>query len=47
MLGPLLVGLLVDGAGYGHSFQIMALVTAVVLFLTWVGLKRDGSNSPK
>jgi predicted MFS family arabinose efflux permease len=47
MLGPLLVGLLVDGAGYGRSFQIMALVTAVVLFLTWAGLKRDGSNSPK
>jgi predicted MFS family arabinose efflux permease len=41
MLGPLLAGVLVQGAGYERSFQAMAFITAVVLFLSWAGLKQQ------
>jgi len=41
MLGPLIAGVLVQNAGYDRSFQWMALISAVVLVLTWIGLKRD------
>jgi predicted MFS family arabinose efflux permease len=40
MLGPLVAGVLVGGAGYERSFQAMAFISAAVLLLTWGGLKR-------
>ncbi len=41
MLGPLVAGLLVESAGYERSFQVMALISAVVLFFSWAGLRRQ------
>jgi MFS transporter, DHA1 family, multidrug resistance protein len=40
MLGPLLCGVLIEKLGYERGFQAMALISAVVLAVTWVGLKR-------
>ena len=40
MLGPLLCGVLIEEMGYERGFQAMALISAVVLIVTWIGLKR-------
>jgi predicted MFS family arabinose efflux permease len=40
MLGPLLCGVLIEKLGYEQGFQAMALISAIVLAVTWVGLKR-------
>jgi MFS transporter, DHA1 family, multidrug resistance protein len=40
MLGPLLCGVLIEKLGYEQGFQAMALISALVLLITWVGLKR-------
>ncbi|HKY10171.1 MAG TPA: MFS transporter, partial [Candidatus Binatia bacterium] len=40
MLGPLACGVLIERLGYEQGFQAMALISAVVLALTWMGLKR-------
>jgi DHA1 family arabinose polymer transporter-like MFS transporter len=40
MLGPLLAGVLVESAGYEHSFHAMSAISLAVLFLTWAGLKQ-------
>lgn len=40
MLGPLLCGVLIEQLGYEQGFQAMALISAVVLVVTWIGLKR-------
>jgi MFS transporter, DHA1 family, multidrug resistance protein len=40
MLGPLLCGVLIEKLGYEQGFQAMALISAVVLVVTWIGLKR-------
>ncbi len=40
MLGPLLCGVLIEKMGYEQGFQAMALISAVVLVVTWIGLKR-------
>lgn len=45
MLGPLVAGILVQGAGYDGSFQWMALISSVVLLLTWAGLKREPAGT--
>ncbi len=39
-LGPLVTGVLLDVIGYEHSFQAMALISAIVLLLTWGGLRQ-------
>ena len=45
MLGPLVAGVLVESAGYQGSFQAMALISIVVLLLTWYGLKRQPAGT--
>jgi MFS family permease len=40
MLGPLLCGVLIEELGYERGFQAMALISAIVLTMTWIGLKR-------
>jgi DHA1 family multidrug resistance protein-like MFS transporter len=45
MLGPLVAGVLVESAGYDRSFQVMALISSVVLLLTWGGLKRQPAGA--
>jgi MFS family permease len=45
MLGPLLCGVLIDKMGYEQGFQAMALISAAVLFVTWVGLRRQSTLS--
>jgi predicted MFS family arabinose efflux permease len=39
-VGPLLCGALIEGMGFDRGFQAMALISSVVLALTWYGLKR-------
>jgi predicted MFS family arabinose efflux permease len=41
MLGPLLCGVLIEKMGYEQGFQMMALISAVVLVVTWIGLKKQ------
>ncbi|MGH7854533.1 MAG: MFS transporter, partial [Candidatus Binatia bacterium] len=41
MLGPLLCGVLIEKMGYEQGFQAMAVISAVVLMVTWIGLKRQ------
>ncbi len=45
MLGPLVAGVLVEGAGYERSFQVMAFMSTVVLLLTWGGLKQQPARA--
>jgi predicted MFS family arabinose efflux permease len=40
MVGPLACGVLIERLGYEQGFQAMALISAVVLIVTWIGLKR-------
>ncbi|HYA29309.1 MAG TPA: MFS transporter, partial [Acidobacteriota bacterium] len=40
-IGPLVCGALIEQMGYEGGFQTMALISAVVLVLTWAGLKRQ------
>jgi predicted MFS family arabinose efflux permease len=41
MVGPLFCGVLIEELGYERGFQAMALSSALVLMLTWLGLKRQ------
>ena len=40
MLGPLFCGVLIEETGYERGFQTMAVISGVVLLVTWIGLKR-------
>ena len=40
-IGPLVCGALIEQMGYEGGFQTMALISAVVLVVTWIGLKRQ------
>lgn len=40
MLGPLMAGLLVQHFGYENGYHSMAAISALILFVTWIGLKR-------
>jgi predicted MFS family arabinose efflux permease len=40
-LGPLVCGALIEGLGFDRGFQAMALISSIVLVLTWYGLKRN------
>jgi predicted MFS family arabinose efflux permease len=40
-IGPLVCGALIQEMGYEGGFQAMALSSAVVLVITWIGLKRQ------
>lgn len=45
--GPLVCGALIERLGYSGGFQAMALISAVVLLLVWLGLKQPaGSRHP-
>jgi len=41
MMGPLACGMLIESLGYERGFQSMALISALVLAITWIGLKRQ------
>ncbi|HEX9788918.1 MAG TPA: MFS transporter, partial [Candidatus Binatia bacterium] len=45
MLGPLLCGVLIEELGYEQGFQAMAVISALVLGVTWVGLKRQPAGA--
>lgn len=45
MLGPLLCGVLIEKLGYEQGFQAMALISAVVLAITWMGLNRQPAGA--
>jgi predicted MFS family arabinose efflux permease len=45
MLGPLLCGVLIDKLGYQGGFQAMAIISSLVLIVTWVGLKRQPAEA--
>ena len=40
-IGPLVCGALIEQMGYEGGFQTMAFISAIVLVLTWAGLKRQ------
>jgi predicted MFS family arabinose efflux permease len=41
MAGPFLCGVLIEKLGYDRGFQAMGLISAVVLVMTWAGLRRQ------
>jgi predicted MFS family arabinose efflux permease len=41
MVGPLACGVLIESLGYEQGFQAMALISTVVLAVTWWGLKKQ------
>lgn len=40
MIGPLACGAIIEGLGYEQGYRAMAIFSAVVFLLTWIGLKR-------
>lgn len=40
LMGPLLCGVLIEEMGYEQGFQMMALISTIVLAVTWIGLKK-------
>ena len=44
-IGPLVCGALIEQMGYEGGFQTMALISAIVLLLTWAGLKRQPAGA--
>ncbi len=44
-IGPLVCGALIERMGYEGGFQTMAFISAVVLVLTWAGLKRQPAGA--
>jgi predicted MFS family arabinose efflux permease len=45
-LGPLLCGAMVEKLGYELGFQGMAVVSLLIFFFVWIGLKRKRPPSP-
>ena len=43
MVGPFLCGVVIEKLGYEQGFQAMALISALVLVITWAGLKRQAA----
>jgi hypothetical protein len=41
MIGPLFCGVLIDRMGYEQGYQMMALISAAVLLVVWVGLRQQ------
>ncbi|HXV79338.1 MAG TPA: MFS transporter [Candidatus Binatia bacterium] len=41
MLGPWICGALIESLGYEQGFRAMALISSVVLAVTWYGLKKE------
>ena len=39
-IGPLVCGALIEQMGYEGGFQTMAVISAVVLIVTWIGLRK-------
>jgi predicted MFS family arabinose efflux permease len=39
-IGPLICGALIERMGYEGGFQAMAFISATVLVITWIGLKK-------
>jgi len=44
-LGPLMAGLLVQHFGYETGYHSMAAISAVILVMAWLGLRRENINS--
>jgi predicted MFS family arabinose efflux permease len=44
-IGPLVCGGLIQQMGYDGGFQTMALISAIILVLTWAGLKRQPAGA--
>ena len=44
-IGPLVCGALIESMGYEGGFQTMALISGVVLVITWIGLKRQSDQA--
>jgi predicted MFS family arabinose efflux permease len=44
-IGPLVCGALIEQMGYEGGFQTMAVISAVVLALSWAGLKRQPAGA--
>ena len=45
MLGPLLVGVLIQQLDYKGAFSAMALISMVIFFAVWYGFRRDKRSS--
>ena len=45
MLGPLLVGVLIQQLDYEGAFSAMALISMVIFFAVWYGFRRDKRSS--
>jgi predicted MFS family arabinose efflux permease len=46
-IGPLVCGALIQEMGYEGGFQTMAFISAIVLVLTWAGLKQQPGEAAK
>jgi MFS family permease len=46
-IGPLVCGALIERMGYEGGFQTMAIISAIVLVLTWAGLKQRPAEATK
>jgi predicted MFS family arabinose efflux permease len=46
-IGPLVCGALIQEMGYEGGFQTMALISAIVLVLTWAGLQKQPAEKIK
>ena len=44
-IGPLVCGALIEQMGYAGGFQSMAFISAIVVVLTWLGLKRQPAET--
>ena len=45
MLGPLLVGVLIQQLDYEDAFSAMALISIAIFFAVWYGFRRDKQGS--
>ena len=44
-IGPLICGALIEQMGYEGGFQAMAIISAVALVITWIGLKQQAKEA--
>src|SRR6266850_2261724 len=44
-IGPLVCGALIEQMGYEGGFQTMAVISAVVLIVTWIGLRKQPAGA--
>ena len=46
-LGPLLAGVLVHKLGYQAGYHAIAAISAIILFVAWLGLKQHKAEAPQ